>query len=59
MFKDPVRTCGEHFVWIIKTDRQLMLHMDIVAVCSENHTKHIIALCGQNGEFMNVKPAVL
>jgi hypothetical protein len=27
-----------------------------VAVCSENHTKHINTLCGQNVEFCNVKP---
>ena len=27
-----------------------------VAVCSEINTKHINTLCGQNVEFMNVKP---
>ena len=27
-----------------------------VAVCSEIHTKHINALCGQNVELKNVKP---
>jgi hypothetical protein len=59
MFKDPVRTCGEHFVWVIKTDHQLMLYTDIVTVCSENHAKHTNALCGQNGELMNVKPDVI
>ena len=29
-----------------------------MAVCSEIHTKHINALCGQNVEFVNVKLAV-
>jgi hypothetical protein len=33
-----------------------MLYSEIMAVCSEIHTKHINALCGQNVEFVNVKP---
>jgi hypothetical protein len=33
-----------------------MLYGEIVAVCSETHTKHIITLCGQNVEFHNVEP---
>jgi hypothetical protein len=33
-----------------------MLYMEIIAVCSEIHTKHINTLCGLNVEFMNVKP---
>ena len=28
-----------------------MLYREIIAVCSEMHTKHINALCGQNVEF--------
>jgi hypothetical protein len=28
----------------------------MIAVCSENHTKHINTLCGQNIELLNVKP---
>ena len=32
-----------------------MLYREIMAVCSEIHTKHINALCGQNVEFVNVK----
>jgi hypothetical protein len=32
-----------------------MLHREIIAVCSEIHTKHIDTLCGQNVEFVNVK----
>ena len=33
-----------------------MLYREIMAVCSEIHTKHINKLCGQNVEFLNVKP---
>jgi hypothetical protein len=33
-----------------------MLYMEIIAVCSEIHTKHKITLYGQNVEFLNVKP---
>jgi len=40
---------------VIKTS-QLMLCREIIAVCPEIHTKHINTLCGQNVEFMNVKP---
>jgi hypothetical protein len=38
---------------VIKT-RQLILYREIVAVCSQIHTKHINTLCGQNTEFINV-----
>jgi hypothetical protein len=30
--------------------------MEIIAVSSEIHAKHINTLCGQNVEFVNVKP---
>jgi hypothetical protein len=33
-----------------------MLYREIIAVCSEIHTKHINTLCGQNVEFVNAKP---
>jgi hypothetical protein len=33
-----------------------MLYREIIAVCSEIHTKHINTLCGQNVEFVSVKP---
>jgi hypothetical protein len=33
-----------------------MLYSQIIAVCSQIHTKHINTLCGQNVEFVNVKP---
>ena len=35
-----------------------MLYREIIAVCSEIHTKHINTLCGQNAEFMNVNLVV-
>jgi hypothetical protein len=33
-----------------------MLYREIIAVCSEIHTKHINKLRGQNEELVNVKP---
>jgi hypothetical protein len=35
-----------------------MLHREIMAVCSQMHTKHINILCGQNVELLNVTLAV-
>ena len=32
-----------------------MLYREILAVCSEIHTKHINALCGQNVEFVKIE----
>jgi len=33
-----------------------MLYREIIAVCSQIHTKHINTLCGQNVALLNVKP---
>jgi hypothetical protein len=33
-----------------------MLYREIIAVCSQIHTKHINTLCGQDVEVLNVKP---
>ena len=33
-----------------------MLYSEIMAVCSQIHTKHINTPCGQNVELLNVKP---
>jgi hypothetical protein len=33
-----------------------MLYREIIAVCSEIHTKHINIVCGQNVELLSVKP---
>ena len=46
-----------HTVSVIKTS-QLMLYREIMAVCSEIHTKHINTLCGLNVELLNVKLVV-
>jgi len=35
-----------------------MLYREIIAVCSEIHTKHINTVCGQNVELLNVILAV-
>ena len=35
-----------------------MLYREIMAVCSEIHTKHINILCGQNIQLLNVKQVV-
>jgi len=40
---------------LIKTN-QLMFYREIITVCSEIHTKDINTVCGQNVEFLNVKP---
>jgi len=35
-----------------------MLYREIIAVCSQIHTKHKNTLCGQNVKLLNVKLAV-
>jgi len=35
-----------------------MLYSEIIAVCSQIHTKHINTLCGQNAEPVNLKLVV-
>ena len=35
-----------------------MLYREIIAVCSQIHTKHTNTLCGQNVELLNVKLTV-
>jgi hypothetical protein len=34
------------------------LYREIMAVCSEIHTKHINTVCGENVELLNVELAV-
>ena len=48
---------SKHSVSVIQTS-QLMLYREIMAVCSEIHTKHINTLCGQNVELLDVKLVV-
>ena len=45
---------SKHCVSVVKTS-QLMLYREIMAVCSEIHTKHINSLRGQSVEFVNIK----
>ena len=33
-----------------------MVYREIIAVCSEIHTKNVISLCKQNVELLNVEP---
>jgi len=35
-----------------------MLYREILAVCSQSHTKHKNTLCGQDAELLNVKLVV-
>ena len=35
-----------------------MLYREIIAVCSQTHTKHINTLCGLNVELLNAKLVV-
>ena len=35
-----------------------MIYREIIAVCSQIHTKHVNTLCGQNVALLNVKLAV-
>ena len=53
MFKYAVLT-GQKKQVDYKTS-QLMLYREIIAVCSQIHTKHINTVCGQNVELLNVK----
>jgi len=34
-----------------------MLYREIIAACSEIHSKYVNAICGQNVEFVGVEPA--
>ena len=36
----------------------LIMYTEIVAVCSQIHTKHINTMCGQNVKLLNVKVVV-
>ena len=46
---------SKHSVSVIQTS-QLMLYREIIAVCSESHTKHINAVCGNSILFFSIKP---
>ena len=53
---------GDHwavksYISVIQTS-QLMLYREIIAVCSQIHSKYINTVCGQNVELLNVKLVV-
>ena len=48
---------SKHYISVIKTNR-LMLYREIIAVCSQIHTKYINTLSGENLKLLNVKMAV-
>ena len=54
MWRRPYRAVNTLTVSVIKVN-QLILYWEIIAVCSEIHTKRINTLCGQNVEFVDVK----
>ena len=58
IYKYPVRTAQQTHTVLVTQTSQLMLYREIMAVCSEIHTKHINTVCGQNVEFVNVTPVV-
>ena len=47
--------CMDWCMWVIVTEE---FAVEIIAVCSQIHTKQINTLCGQNVELLNVKLAV-
>ena len=51
-------TTGLQSVKSVTKISQLMLYREIMAVCSEVHTRHINTLCGHNVELLNVKLVV-
>ena len=52
-FKIQLVTPSKDIPCRLYTADQLMLHMEIIAACSESHTKHRNTLCGQNIEFLD------
>jgi len=50
--------CKSYYSCDVITISHLMLYREIIAVCSQIHTKHINTLCGQKVELLNVKLAV-
>ena len=49
---------SKHIPSRLKKTSQLMLYREIIAVCSEIHTKQVNTLCGQNVEFVDLNLVV-
>jgi hypothetical protein len=58
LFKDLVRTAKKTLHFTITKINWLTLFKEIIAVCTENHMKHTITLCGQNAELLTVEVGV-
>jgi hypothetical protein len=56
IYKDSVRTSQKTHCLVYKQNQSVHAVWGKIAVCSEIHTKHTNALCGQNVQFFNVKP---
>jgi hypothetical protein len=55
LFKNSVRTSKKTQHFTITKINWVTLFKEILAVYSENHTKHINTLCGQNAELLIVE----
>jgi lipoate-protein ligase B len=55
IFENSVRTAKKTQHFTITKINWLTLFKEIIAVYTENHTKHINKLCGKNAELLNVK----
>jgi len=58
VYKDPDRTAQQTLSVSVTKTSHLMLYREIIAVCSQIHTKHINTLCVRNVDLLNVKLAV-
>jgi hypothetical protein len=54
-YKSAVRTAQETTSALVIKTSQLMLYREIIAICSEIHTKHINTLCGKN-VYLKIQP---
>jgi hypothetical protein len=55
LFNNSVRTAKKTLHFTITKINWFPLFKEIIAVHSENHTKHINTLCGQNAELLIIK----
>jgi hypothetical protein len=53
--KEPARTAKKTPHFTVTKINRLTLFKEIIAVCSENHTKHVNTCRGQNTELPIVK----
>jgi hypothetical protein len=58
LFKDSVRTAKKTLHFTITNINWLTLFKEIIAVCTENHTRTINIICGQNAQLQILKQVV-